>query len=655
MRRRNWLNQAATVLMLAIPAIGWPSLVLVQRRCAVSVRSKTVLAVFIPGVLLLLIGSILSSENFTYTIGALLLWLAVYTVSSSKRALGTSVAVFLLVTTPIALIERHSDELAWAPHPWQSSTGMTFSVVSGFSQTVRSAPPSGTWIIQSWQTTEPIQAIDLSLETVLNEGSPGNQWLLGDSDLALAYTPGVEGSQDVELSVSPKDGVFFYRAYDLSKPIANRAFRASVTYRHRSGEGANSCSGLYFQIAAPPYERFCNPLPLANDWTTVDVEWIAPEAAAGTGLRVGIEGSKGDSFSVRQLELFEEGDQGWARVGYWEPNGVRGRLEIEAPNGDRITVAASPVDLDSGRRLSIEAAYEGAEVPVGSVVRAIASIESGLSVNVGPAAINAYTASGEPSPLIHIAPTPRIKLWYGHPNLAGHVIATMGLAALVAVPVMVTPLIAALTGVLTIWTGSRAAFWVAMVVGLAIILVRIGANKKRLWIVMVGVAVTSAILVMPFLPSRLTSSGGPSQISRKAIVETAVTAILKYPFGAPFEDFASYWQSEHKIAGQDVPQHAHNIWLDVGFKQGLFGLLGIFWLTVGIGIVLLRSGEMSTLLAYGGILILNTVDVTLFFNVVPLLVALLIGWTGQRNGSESVLTLGPEADVMSDSKDPGVA
>ena len=225
----------------------------------------------------------------------------------------------------------------------------------------------------------------------------------------------------------------------------------------------------------------------------------------------------------------------------------------------------------------------------------------------------------------------RSQLWFSHPNLAAHTVASVGLAALsLSGTVGATLSVAALSLPLLVVTGSRAAvlaflFGATWILGLfwPPRLARVRLRRKP-WFV---TALVLGLVLAMWLLTQSDALFSRGEASRSEIWQAAIRAALEQPWrGAPFTE---YWQANYSHLSTERVMHAHNLWLELAASYGLPGLLTILWLTGGIGYLAWTWGRWRALALVSSILLMNFFDYTFFYSGV--LIPLILGMNALRH------------------------
>ena len=113
--------------------------------------------------------------------------------------------------------------------------------------------------------------------------------------------------------------------------------------------------------------------------------------------------------------------------------------------------------------------------------------------------------------------------------------------------------------------------------------------------------------------------------------------------GIPARGFRAFWQEMHPTS-QELVSHAHNLWLSLSSRYGVFGVAAALWLSVTLPMLAWRVGRWYGLALVLVLAALNTVDETLFHTTTLLLFALGLhsGANVQRHNATSASELTEE-------------
>lgn len=251
--------------------------------------------------------------------------------------------------------------------------------------------------------------------------------------------------------------------------------------------------------------------------------------------------------------------------------------------------------------------------------RTTVRLVGGGAVELRRVAVAADGVAASPLPL-----RPRQRLWFGGPNLLGHVTAMTGVAAIAtaAGPVGVVGAIA-FAGTALALTGSRTATAVFVAFALLLIAVRLPARRRWLIAVAVVAVVALAALLDPADLGRLGrwTLDDDNLRSRAVEMNDAWQALVAAPLRGAGEG--------------NLPTLAHNMWLQVGGEFGLPGLLAALWWSAAALLVGGRRAGAGGALVVAAYLALQLSDESWRYPGVfaPMLVAVGALWLDRAAGA----------------------
>ena len=403
----------------------------------------------------------------------------------------------------------------------------------------------------------------------------------------------------------------------------------------------------------------CLPLTPTETWTRYSLSWRVPEAVDASVVRILLSGLTGD-YDVRRVRLFtakkELGPllpQGGALNLTWgaRPEAQSGRSFIPTSRWQQLGVKAQRQAGDTANNIVNNTAN--------NTVTAHLSSAGGLVLATRNVTLTDATGKRLPEAVS----STRQTIIFGDPNLAGHTLATLGLALVVLLSVtlpttqsfntrppdiqspntqvpgarlssiLLGVLAAALTLFGLVLTGSRAALIGLMGGLLWLVWLRLPRGARRLGFAALGLAGLGVLGVLwPKLSAlRLFSLGEVT--ARSDIWREAWAAFVTHPLrGLGAGGFPRYWAETHSGVGGEAVQHAHNVWLEFASSYGVFGLVSIATLTLGLSWLAWRSGGARALALVVGVLLMNVFDTTLFYAGVlfPLFLTLGVFWASQE-------------------------
>jgi hypothetical protein len=367
----------------------------------------------------------------------------------------------------------------------------------------------------------------------------------------------------------------------------------------------------------------------ARSWYPVGAGVVTPVGVGAAGGVDRVVGGEGDravrtwSLQGSVGALVVDIDARLAESGAIVPPGAPAaapRIEMRAqwPGGS----VTFPMDLTrawSTQRFLVE--DDG--LSSAAFVQLVLRVPDGVSVDVRAARLAAASgAGGGARPL----PTrPRVSLWFEHFNLLGHVAAMWVAVVLTAAARRGawTSYGAVLAAgiVTTVATGSRAAT-LAIVLALACHALAYGfaglragrPGSARLPLraglgAAVAVLVALAALALTFAARPIDGFGPP----RSSIWRAAVGEVAANPWFGSTERFEVVFASAAADSDAPTVRHAHNMWLDAGYRYGVPGLAAAVLLTLGMTLRAWRSMRWHGLAIIVPFLALQVLDVTFWY------------------------------------------
>jgi hypothetical protein len=294
-------------------------------------------------------------------------------------------------------------------------------------------------------------------------------------------------------------------------------------------------------------------------------------------------------------------------------------LHVQWP-GTRIALPIAHPAADWGTASFV---IEDPRLAAASFVQLVLQVVPGRSVDIGSVSVRADGAAGAAArPL---TTRPRVRLWFGHFNLLGHGVA---LWAVVVMTVALTrrawgayAVVALLGLVVVLATGSRAA-GIAMAVATLLHVVELadaaspnagggrgprGPFGRSAWI---GAGVLTLAVAAAALTFALRPDGGFG-VARTTIWAVATEALLERPWTGSAGSFADAFMRRSPAAPEEVG-HAHNFWLDAGFRFGWPGLVASLLTTTALFAWAWRGARWRGAAIVSACLTLQVVDLTLW-------------------------------------------
>lgn len=439
---------------------------------------------------------------------------------------------------------------------------------------------------------------------------------------------------------------FVYRAVFVPNESSFDTLRGAIYLRSSTGE--HECGHIALgrhEARSFEHANFC----LDGDWARLTVEY-APALSTGSRQFDLVVGGFAGPVQARGAEILGLTSDGAVDLGPMMPTGATLKTSWgtrfpweRADNQEWLTTALPTAD-----GWHLEATLPDG-LPAGTRVWSSLYLEEGVSAKV----LSAQWTRGEARPVANIS---RLAMGYAHPNLLGHSVAAIGVAAIITAPTLVAAALPlGLSGFLVLLTGSRAALATVLVILVAWVG---GKVSRKLWRrsgitgrISVASLLVCATLLAGFGLFRLgadvrwspvdVGANDPSGASeRLAIWRLALSEIARAPLSGAEGTFAEAWTAAHP--GEAPVLHAHNGLLDLGVRAGLPGVLaGLVPLILVISSPV--GGRARAVLAVLALLLLNGLDATYMVPTVlaPLAFAAFASWRNHRVASSGLAELEP--------------
>ena len=223
---------------------------------------------------------------------------------------------------------------------------------------------------------------------------------------------------------------------------------------------------------------------------------------------------------------------------------------------------------------------------------------------------------------------PRQRLWFGGPNLVGHVLSMTGVIVMANAPgVVLAASAAALTLAGQAFTGSRTA--TAVFLAAAPLLLLLAARPRGRWLLLAGLLGLLALALVALDPADLGRLGVWSLDDRNVLSRSVE---MRDAWGAMLAD---PWRG----AGEGgLPALAHNAWLQFGGEYGLPGAAAGLWWAAAVLTLGWRWGGLRGLVLVAAFLALQLSDDSWRYPGVflPMLLGLAALAAEQRGGAGPV-------------------
>jgi hypothetical protein len=559
----------------------------------------------------------------------LALVLAGVVLSISRKLLARGLLVLLAVFMGAAVFQRVGATYVWSSAWDLASFRDIFQAALGPTMVGGTAPRQ---VHRSWTLAPGTSDLLLTLALRWKGGTPGWDWNTSTQQENLQ--PVFEGDE-VFTRFAPKgNNPFIYRGINTGEPIAGHTFRARLELRAVGDQGQKLCGGIFLSERGARHLKR-KDVCLTNTWKSYEVAWTPPDEAQLPTIDVILNRFHDGVLDIRRVTLEELKGRRWQLLNPLSPVGV-GVILSWSDSGSWLqrknqasTRELQIIPSRTWRRYQLHVSSK--DLVKAHRVRAIVIAERGTAVEVKQASLVTSTPNtSDPHP-VPTFPSHRQKLWFSHPNLAGHTFATVGLALLSAIGSVWIGLIGiVLTLVGIFFTGSRAA-WLAALIGLPWLLWLICRRRER-WRIFSLLALGAAAFFLFFGADtlgrlRLLNTGDIDSVTRPEIWQTAWHAFTGHFWtGIGAQNFTAYWHAQHPDAA--AVTHAHNLWLQFAASYGIFGLLAILWLTGGFVTLAWRWGRWRGLALVIPVLVMQLFDYTFFYAGV--LFPLILGMNALR-------------------------
>lgn len=481
-----------------------------------------------------------------------------------------------------------------------------------------------TWLL--WNSR---QEVSLSFEARASSPPLNWDWFRNDPNFILEPRSDPDGAAYTRITTPRSSDPFLMRTFSDGNRMAGRTFRVAMLVRSDEDIPSSPCRGLWLQVWGEGAARSCVPFEVSDAWQEIGGEWTVPINTEATILRIVLNNLDGYSYDIRDVRLWEREDDGWHLRSpllpeapfvsfHWPHQAGRpqqGLPFLPGPVWQRFefTSEAPPED-----QLGLN------QVEVKLFARQATEKEWGVEVR------NARLRTAPIDGLAFPFPSPtRARLWFPHPNLAGHAMVALGGTA---VGLLVGPLRATALGlafIVVISTGSRAAILgVGSIALLALLEAALALRGRPRWhigaiggLLLLGAA-TASLGAAELLHDR------PNSVARWEIWRLSVWAWLEHPFaGLAGQDigFGEYWREAYDGSGLEVVQHAHNYWLQMAASHGTPGLVSALWFSTSLVLIGWKYRRWRGLLIVVPVLVANLFDFTMLFSWVYLPLAAALG------------------------------
>jgi hypothetical protein len=491
---------------------------------------------------------------------------------------------------------------------------------------------SRTWIVPA----ESREAV-LHFTARRTSGLPGWDWLVNDQ---VSVTPMVDrGDPYSRLQFGTAGDPYAQRNIGTGAPVGGRSFRVSLEIRSTRPPPPRKrgCRGVWLQVWGEGGGSSCKAVDPTGDWTLVEHEWTTPANASSSIIRVILNDFDDSTIEVRSVRLWEQRETGWSRLFPLVPEdtGLYLRWGTGGDEEERLfAFGAGEAPADYRFQVPLHVSPQATSVT--------ATLETPTGVRIAISDTYLTTTAGKLRPLFESV---RQSLWFDHPNLLGHTVATVGL---VAILLSRTPLqgfasfMLAATTLLP--TGSRTALFVFLLASTTLMLLSFREHRRLIVASVIPVLLAATITLAVSLagtstmPRILPFNTGQST-PRIGIWQLAFTTFLDRPVSGTVGDretLETLWRKQDTSAERVA--HAHNLTLEFASHYGLPGLLSALWLSTGLLILAWRRGGWNGFTFAGGVLLMNQFDFSLFYGGVLLPLMLGLNMLGEAKRADDVAT-----------------
>ena len=567
-------------------------------------------------------------------VGQLLVACLLAALPVGRRALRWGLLAALTLVVAGGVLERELSKTSWQ-----------VSDKAGLPDALRGDDTVTGYGFRGWRAPEAGGAT-LSLETRLVSGRPAWDWFRSDSGFVLRPQSGPDYPHTrvrVPAAVPGAGSPYLMRTYDSRAPIGGRIFRVVLDLRRAPGGGRDvgaasaatesapttftrgtpiggrGCRGVLLQAWAERGGGRCLPVTLTDDWTRYSLSWRVPDVVDASVVRILLNGFAGETFDVRRVRLFN----------------ARGALGPLLPQGGAVQLVwGGRPEAHGGRSFMPGPEWRRLEAhlpprPAGAPAFVTAHLYTASGLTLETRNVRVTDDAGQA--LAETVSSARQTVVFGDPNLAGHTVGTLGLAAVA----LSAPPVGVLGGALTLLglalTGSRAALVGTLAGSLWLFWLWLPRGWRRRGFAALGLGgmVLIGLTWSSLSGLRLLHFG--EAVARGDIWRAAGTAFLERPArGLGAGGFAAFWSEAigtgaagTGAAGTAVT-HAHNVWLEFAAAYGVLGLVSVTALTLGLVLLAWRGGGARALAFVVGVLAMNVFDTTLVYAGVlfPLFLAL---------------------------------
>jgi O-Antigen ligase len=415
----------------------------------------------------------------------------------------------------------------------------------------------------------------LSFRAKVQDKNAQDTWGFSMPSITTNWTDSPQGGF-LRVQVPVGGDPYLYRSVATPLSISEQRFRVTAQMRARVPIARQGCRGIWLQENGGTYAAQCFPVALSPQWQTYSFEWQPPATAISRSIRVVINDFDGLEFDIRGLKIELQQAANWKELTPLEPTGAG--LYLDWLGRDKN-------DIQPYVPLRVDGIWH--EYSIASKLQTPTKLTASLFLqpdfqselqNVQ------LTTNGTDSARALLSKPFRSQIWFADPNLAGHSLLALSLFTVLFAPNVWIGLLGLSIGLLGIFfTESRTA-WLTAGLGLPLLLWFVLSKNQRVWFL-------GAISILILLFVSIGGTGflgrlatvGQAEVTRQSVWRVALESIREHLLsGVSATDFAQAYEKAYPQNKGSVVKHAHNFWLQMGVRFGVFGLFGALLLTVGI-------------------------------------------------------------------------
>jgi O-Antigen ligase len=381
-------------------------------------------------------------------------------------------------------------------------------------------------------------------------------------------------------------------------PVSGRTFRVGLEMRSSKHVSAAKCRGIWLQEVSGSLSSVCFATELTPHWKGYEFDWTAPITKdSPNSLQVVLNDFDGFQVDVRNLRFEEK---------------ISGRWESMLLPWIGITPVRDASNSNQRKLLNADGRWSSYLIVLPNQTQKVHALmhSAGRAVE-----IRALTSTQSLWDKLRsmFANDNRQDLWFGHPNLAGHTVMTLGLCSmLIGTRRRWYFLIFVVSTITVLVTGSRAALLGICLGGTWMLVRRTRGWHKLLIISLVALSFGLMIYAIPVVRSiGLNTLDDGNPVSRLTIWMSGVQVIFENPLGLGVDGFRQWFELRNPQALGQV-NHAHNFWLEMGVRYGWLGICAGLYFSFALIFWAWRVGRWPPVIVVLVLLIVNFLDYTLF-------------------------------------------